>query len=75
MQIDSMTQNALAQTMERVDPYLALVDGDGTIHDRRLSRSTTLPAMTSCRRTIRALARMVVMPAGAARRDDGRSRR
>ena len=43
MQIDSMTQNALAQTMERVDPYLALVDGDGTIHDRRLSRSTTLP--------------------------------
>ncbi len=43
MQIDSMTPGAIAQTMERVDPFLALVDGDGTIHDRRLSRSASLP--------------------------------
>ena len=43
MHIDSMTPGAIAQTMERIDPFLALVDGDGTIHDRRLSRATNLP--------------------------------
>jgi DNA-binding CsgD family transcriptional regulator len=43
MMIESLVPGALAQTMERVDPFLALVDGDGTIHDRRVSRTASMP--------------------------------
>ena len=43
MLLETLPSTAVANAMERVDPFLALVDGDGTVHDRRASRAGRLP--------------------------------
>lgn len=44
MQLESLSSTELAPVLDRVDPFIATVDGDGQILDRRPSGSTRFPA-------------------------------
>ena len=35
MQLDMLSPTASTSVMEHLDPFVAFVDGDGTVHDRR----------------------------------------
>ena len=43
MELETLPPTAFAQAFERIDPFMAAVDGDGTILDRRAARNGRLP--------------------------------
>lgn len=43
MQLETLPTTTIAHAMERIDLFLAVVDGDGTLHERRTSRAGRLP--------------------------------
>jgi DNA-binding CsgD family transcriptional regulator len=43
MLLETLPPTAVAHAMERIDPFLALVDGDGIVHERRASGAGRLP--------------------------------
>jgi DNA-binding CsgD family transcriptional regulator len=55
MLLETLPPTAVAHAMERVDPFLALVDGDGTVHERRPSRTGRLPEDLSTASSLRSV--------------------
>ena len=55
MLLEELPSTAVAHAMERVDPFLALVDGDGTVHERRASRTGRLPEDLSTAGSLRSV--------------------
>lgn len=43
MQLETLPPTAFVQAFERIDPFVAAVDGDGTILDRRAARNGRVP--------------------------------
>ena len=43
MQLETLPSSAFTQAFERIDPFVASVDGDGTILDRRAARNGRVP--------------------------------
>jgi DNA-binding CsgD family transcriptional regulator len=55
MQLETLPTTTIAHAMERIDPFLAVVDGDGTLHERRTSRAGRLPEDLSSAGSLRAV--------------------
>jgi DNA-binding CsgD family transcriptional regulator len=55
MQLDMLSPTASTSVMEHLDPFVAFVDGDGTVHDRRTCRNGRVPKDLQSAASLRAV--------------------